>query len=357
MDHELPVTFEVITLGAMVVLLIADLLIVGRRPHVPSIKESALWVGFYVGLAVIFGVIVWGVGGVTPAAEFYAGWLMEYSLSVDNLFVFVIIMARFAVPRDQQQRVLMVGIIMALIFRAAFILAGAALIEQFTWLFYIFGAFLIYTAIQQAIPESPEEQDDYKENALIRMMRRVLPLDHHYDGAKLTTMVDGRRLFTPMIIVFLAIGSTDVLFAVDSIPAIFGITKDPFIVFATNLFALMGLRQLYFLLGGLLDRLVYLPLALSAILGFIGIKLILEALHTNTLSWINGGEGFEWAPEIPIWLSLTVIVVSLVVGTVASLIKSAHDERKEALASAEAEKTAEEESVPAEESASSDSTK
>ena len=330
MVHELPVTFEVVSLGAMLVLLIADLLIVGRRPHVPSMKESAIWVSFYVGLAVIFGVIVWVVGGINPAAEFYAGWLMEYSLSVDNLFVFVIIMARFAVPRDQQQRVLMVGIIMALIFRAAFILAGAALIEQFTWLFYIFGAFLIYTAIQQAIPEKPEEHDDYKENALIRMMRRVLPLHNQYDGAKLRTTIDGRKLFTPMIIVFLAIGSTDVLFAVDSIPAIFGITKDPFIVFATNLFALMGLRQLYFLLGGLLDRLVYLPIALSVILGFIGIKLILEALHTNSLSWINGGEGFLWAPEIPIWLSLTVIVVSLVVGTVASLLKSAHDSRNEA---------------------------
>ncbi|WP_369373360.1 TerC family protein [Promicromonospora sp. Populi] len=338
MVHELPVTFEVISLAAMVVLLVADLLIVARRPHVPSMKESAIWVGFYVGLALIFGGIIWGVGGVTPAAEFYAGWLMEYSLSVDNLFVFVIIMARFAVPRVEQQLVLMVGIIMALVLRAAFILAGAALIEQFTWLFYIFGAFLIYTAIQQAIPEKPEEHDDYKENFLIRSMRRVLPLHNQYDGAKLTTTIDGRRLFTPMIIVFLAIGSTDVLFAVDSIPAIFGITRDPFIVFATNLFALMGLRQLYFLLGGLLDRLVYLPLALSAILGFIGVKLILEALHTNTVSWINGGEGFEWAPEVPIWLSLTVIVVSLIVGTVASLIKSAHDEKIEA-ARIDAERT------------------
>jgi tellurite resistance protein TerC len=339
MVHELPVTFEAISLGAMLVLLVADLLIVGRRPHVPSMKESAIWVSFYVGLAVIFGAIVWGVGGVTPAAEFYAGWLMEYSLSVDNLFVFVIIMARFAVPREQQQRVLMVGIIMALIFRAAFILAGAALIEQFTWLFYIFGAFLIYTAIHQAMPQSEEDKDDYKENALIRQMRKVLPLHHQYDGARLRTTVDGRKLFTPLIIVFLAIGSTDVLFAVDSIPAIFGITRDPFIVFATNLFALMGLRQLYFLLGGLLDRLVYLPYALSVILGFIGIKLILEALHTNSVSWINGGHGFHWAPEIPIWLSLTVIVVSLVVGTVASLIKSARDERIEAAKEASEEAT------------------
>lgn len=344
MVHELSVTFEAIALGAMLVLLIADLLVVGRRPHLPSMKESAGWVGFYVGLAVIFGAIVWGVGGATPAAEFYAGWLMEYSLSVDNLFVFVIIMARFAVPREQQQRVLMVGIIMALIFRAAFILAGAALIEQYTWLFYIFGAFLIYTAIQQARPEKDEDKDDYKENVLIRQMRKILPLHHQYNEGRLTTHIDGKRLFTPLIIVFLAIGSTDVLFAVDSIPAIFGITKDPFIVFSTNLFALMGLRQLYFLLGGLLDRLVYLPYALSAILGFIGVKLILEALHTNSIPWVNGGEGFHWAPEIPIWLSLTVIVVSLAVGTVASLLKSSHDARTPV-------------PEPAEESAPSDSGK
>lgn len=329
MVHELPVTFEVISLGAMLALLVADLLIVGRRPHIPTMRESAIWVGFYVGLAVIFGAIVWGVGGITPAAEFYAGWLMEYSLSVDNLFVFVVIMARFAVPREQQQRVLMVGIIMALIFRAAFILAGAALIEQFSWLFYIFGAFLIYTAIHFVIDEE-ENPDDFKENALIRVMRRVLPLHHQYNGSKLTTNIDGRRLFTPMIIVFLAIGSTDVLFALDSIPAIFGVTRDPFIVFSTNLFALMGLRQLYFLLGGLLDRLVYLPIALAVILGFIGVKLILEALHTNSISWINGGEGFGWAPEVPIWLSLTVIVLSLAVGTVASLMKAARDARIEA---------------------------
>jgi tellurite resistance protein TerC len=304
--------------------------VVGRRPHVPSIKESALWVAFYVGLALAFGILLWAIGGGDPAGEFYAGWLTEYSLSVDNLFVFVIIMSRFAVPRHLQQRVLMVGIITALVLRGGFILAGAAIIEQFVWVFYIFGAFLIYTAVN--LVRGEDEADEFKENAAIRTLRRVLPLHNEYDGAKVRTVVDGKKLFTPMLIVFVAIGSTDLLFAFDSIPAIFGLTKDPFIVFTTNVFALMGLRQLYFLLGGLLERLVYLPIGLAAILGFIGVKLILEALHTNNLPFLNGGEGFEWAPEIPIWLSLLVIVGSLAVTTVASILRTRHTERLEAAA-------------------------
>jgi tellurite resistance protein TerC len=329
MTHELPQLFEVGALTAILALLLADLLIVGRRAHVPSMRESALWVSFYVGLAVVFGVIVAFVGGGAPAGEFFAGWLTEYSLSVDNLFVFVIIMSRFAVPREHQQKVLMVGIIVALVLRAGFILAGAAIIEQFVWVFYIFGAFLIYTAVKLLAGE--DESDEYKENAAIRLLRRVVPLSDRYDGARLRTVVDGRRLFTPMLIVFVAIGTTDLLFALDSIPAIFGLTKDPFIVFTTNVFALMGLRQLYFLLGGLLERLVYLPIALSVILGFIGVKLIFEAMHENTLPFINGGHHIEWAPEIPIWLSLSVIIGSLVVATVASLIRTAHTARLEAL--------------------------
>jgi tellurite resistance protein TerC len=329
MTHELPQLFEVGALTAILALLLADLLIVGRRAHVPSMRESALWVSFYVGLAVVFGVIVAFVGGGAPAGEFFAGWLTEYSLSVDNLFVFVIIMSRFAVPREHQQKVLMVGIIVALVLRAGFILAGAAIIEQFVWVFYIFGAFLIYTAVKLLAGE--DESDEYKENAAIRLLRRVVPLSDRYDGARLRTVVDGRKLFTPMLIVFVAIGTTDLLFALDSIPAIFGLTKDPFIVFTTNVFALMGLRQLYFLLGGLLERLVYLPIALSVILGFIGVKLIFEAMHENTLPFINGGHHIEWAPEIPIWLSLSVIIGSLVVATVASLIRTAHTARLEAL--------------------------
>src|SRR5918998_522166 len=309
MIHELPFWFEVASLTAVLVILAADLVIVGRRPHVPSMKESALWVAFYVGLAIAFGAVVAIVGGGAPAGEFYAGWLTEYSLSIDNLFVFVIIMSRFAVPRQQQQRVLMVGIIIALVLRAMFILAGAAIIERFTAIFYLFGAFLIYTAVKLVAGE--DDDAEFKENPAIRVLRRVVPLSDDYDGAKVRTVVDGKRVFTPMLVVFVAIGSTDLLFAFDSIPAIFGLTKDPFIVFTTNVFALIGLRQLYFLLGRLLERLVYLPIALAVILGFIGVKLILEALHTNSLPFINGGHRLHRAPEIPIWLSLAVIVGSL----------------------------------------------
>ncbi|MFF2451442.1 TerC family protein [Isoptericola sp. NPDC058082] len=320
MIHELPIWFEWASLAALIVLLAVDLAIVGRRPHVPSMKESGLWVGFYVALALVFGLVVLAVGGSAPAGEFYAGWLTEYSLSVDNLFVFVIIMSRFAVPKQHQQMVLMVGIIIALVLRGAFILAGAAILEQFVWVFYLFGAFLIYTAVK--LVAGGDDEEEFKENVAIRLLRRVLPVSKEYDGAKVRTVVDGKKLFTPMLVVFVAIGSTDLLFALDSIPAIFGLTKDPFIVFTANIFALMGLRQLYFLLGGLLERLVYLPIALAVILGFIGVKLILEALHTNTLPFINGGEHVAWAPEIPIWLSLTVILGSIAIATVASLAKT-----------------------------------
>ena len=320
---DLPVWFEIGSFVFLGLLLLADLLIVARRPHLPSMKESTVWVIFYVGLALLFGLAMLAFAGGQAAGEFYAGWLTEYSLSVDNLFVFVIIMARFSVPRDYQQKVLMVGIIIALVLRGIFILAGAALIVRFSWLFYIFGAFLIYTAIKLAKQQGEEEE--FEENALIRRMRKVLPISEDYDGAKVRTTVDGKRMWTPMIIVFLAIGSTDLLFALDSIPAIFGLTREAFIVFTANIFALMGLRQLYFLLGGLLERLIYLSLGLSAILGFIGIKLILEAMHENSLPFINGGEPIEWAPTIPIWLSLTVIIGVMALAVVASLLKARND--------------------------------
>jgi tellurite resistance protein TerC len=326
--QELPTWFEVGTLVALVGLLLADLLIVGRRPHVPSTKESALWVGFYVALAVVFGVVMLLIpgGGPEPSSEFFAGWITEYSLSVDNLFVFVIIMSRFAVPAEDQQKVLMVGILIALVLRGIFILLGAAVIERFSWVFYIFGAFLIYTAVKLVLDRN--EDEEYEDNALIRRMRKVLPLTEHYDGAKVRTVVDGKKLFTPMVIVFFAIGSTDLLFALDSIPAIFGLTEDPFLVYTANIFALMGLRQLYFLLGGLLDRLVYLSIGLAVVLGGIGVKLVLEALHTNELPFLNGGEPFSWAPEVPIWVSLVFIVVVLVITTVASLLRSRQLERR-----------------------------
>jgi tellurite resistance protein TerC len=317
---DLPTWFTIATFVGLTALLLGDLAIVARRPHEPSVKEATLWVSFYVTLALLFGLVILAVSGGQSATEFYAGWLTEYSLSVDNLFVFVIIMARFQVPRKLQQEALMVGIIIALVLRGIFILLGAAVIERFTWVFYIFGAFLVYTAIN--LVRHRDEEDEYEENAFIRRMRKVLPITQDYHGSKIRITENGKKFWTPMIVVFLALGTTDLLFALDSIPAIFGLTKEPFIVFTANVFALMGLRQLYFLLGGLLKRLVYLSLGLAVILAFIGVKLIMEALHTNELPFINGGEHIEWVPEIPIWLSLTVILGVLVVATVASLVKT-----------------------------------
>jgi tellurite resistance protein TerC len=317
---ELPVWFEVATFVGLTVLLLADLAIVARRPHEPSVKEASLWVSFYVALALLFGVVFLLVTNGTLATEFYAGWLTEYSLSVDNLFVFVIIMARFQVPRKLQQEALMVGIIIALVLRGIFILLGAAVIERFTWVFYIFGAFLVYTAIN--LVRSRGDEEDYEENAFIRRMRKVLPITKDFHESKIRVTKDGKTYWTPMIVVFLALGTTDLLFALDSIPAIFGLTREPFIVFTANVFALMGLRQLYFLLGGLLKRLVYLSLGLAVILAFIGVKLILEAVHDNSLPFINGGEHIEAVPAIPIWLSLSVILGVLVIATVASLLKT-----------------------------------
>ncbi|HEX2073754.1 MAG TPA: TerC family protein [Geodermatophilus sp.] len=308
------------TFVGLTLLLLADLALVARRPHEPSMKEATLWVSFYVALALIFGAALWGFTNAQFATEFYAGWLTEYSLSVDNLFVFVIIMARFRVPRHLQQEVLMVGIIIALVLRGVFILAGAALISRFTWVFYIFGAFLVYTAIN--LVRHRGEDEDYEENAFIRQMRRVLPMTAEFQGSKLRVVERGKKVWTPMIVVFLALGTTDLIFALDSIPAIFGLTREPFIVFTANVFALMGLRQLYFLLGGLLKRLVYLSLGLAVVLAFIGVKLVLEALHENTLPFINNGEHIDAVPTIPIWLSLSIILGVLLVATVASLLKT-----------------------------------
>ncbi len=318
---NVPLWVWLTTIAGFTALLLVDLVIVARRPHEVGMREASIWVTFYIALAVVFGLAVLALSGPRYAGEFFAGWLTEYSLSVDNLFVFVIIMARFAVPRAYQQTVLLVGIVLALVMRGIFIAAGAAAIARFSWVFYIFGAFLIYTAVKLA-SHGEESDEDFKENVVLRFVERVLPTTKEYDGTKLVTTLDGRRVVTPMLIVMIAIGSTDLLFALDSIPAIFGLTKEPFIVFTANAFALMGLRQLYFLLGGLLERLVYLSLGLALILGFIGVKLILEALHTNELPFINGGHHVEWAPEIPIWLSLTVIIGTLVVTTVASLAKT-----------------------------------
>ena len=318
---ELPIWFEVGSLVVLTLILIADLLLVLKRPHIPSFRESTLWVVFYVALALIFALLMLVFAGGEFAGQFVVGWLTEYSLSIDNLFVFVIIMARFSVPKKMQQEVLMVGILLALLFRGVFILLGAQLIENFSWIFYIFGAWLVWTAIQQAFLHR-EESAEESEGMVVRMLRKRVRISDDYDGMKFKTTVDGTRMFTPILIVFIAIGTTDLLFALDSIPAIFGITQSAFIVFTANVFALMGLRQLYFLLGGLLERLEYLKYGIAFILAFIGVKLVFHALHVNELPFLNGGQPIEWAPEISTWASLGVIVAAMAVATIASLIKA-----------------------------------
>lgn len=315
---ETPVWFIAASLIAFVVFFVFDVLVAGRRPHIPSAGECARHIAFFVGAALVFGALMWLVAGVSPALEFYSGWLTEYSLSIDNLFVFVLIMANFAVPKELQKLVLSVGIAVALVLRGVCIVLGAAVIERFTWVFFLFGAVLLVSAVK-LVCGLDDGGEEYHDNAAIRGCRRVLRLSGDYEGSRLRVCRGGVWYWTPLLVVFVAIGTTDVLFACDSIPAIFGLTKDPFIVFATNVFALLGLKQLYFLLGALLDRLVYLPLGLSVVLGFIGVKLVLEALAGNTLPFINGGRPVSWVPEIPTWLSLTVIVLSLTIASLASL--------------------------------------
>ena len=316
-QHSIPVWFEIATIAVLVAILLIDVFVIARRPHEPSTKESALWVGFYALLAVIFGTFLAFTSDGTRASEFFAGWLTEYSLSIDNLFVFVIIMARFAVPKKYQQEVLMFGIIMSLILRAIFIFLGVAILNAFSGIFYIFGAFLIYTAIHQLFRS--EDTDEESESKLTKFLSKRIAYTETYDGMKLRTMVDGKKTFTPIIVVFITLALTDVMFAFDSIPAIFGITTDGFIVLTANIFALMGLRQLYFLLGSLIERLRYLEYGISAILAFIGFKLVSHAMHVNELPFINGGKHIDWAPEISTETSLIVIVVCLVVSAGASL--------------------------------------
>ena len=316
---ETPLAFEIATFAVLAVFFVVDLFIIGRKPHVPSTKECVQHIAFFVVMALIFGGLMWFFAGSKPAIEFYSGWLTEYSLSIDNLFVFVIIMSNFAVPKELQKFVLSVGITVALVLRGMFILVGAAIISRFTWVFFLFGAFLIVTAIK--LVAGGDEDEEYHENALIHALRKVIKIADEYDGEKLRTIKNGVKHWTPMLIVFLTIGTTDVMFAFDSIPAIFGLTKDPFIVFTSNVFALLGLQQLYFLLGELLDKLVYLPLGLSVVLGFIGVKLIMEALHGNSLPFLNGGQPISWVPEVPTWLSLVVIVLAIGGAALASVIK------------------------------------
>ncbi|MGC5628027.1 TerC family protein [Georgenia sp. Z1344] len=303
---------------AAVILTMITIDIVGhvRTPHEPTLKEAAWWSVAYIAMGVAFGFVVWYFWGSGFAGEYFAGYVTEKSLSIDNLFVFVIIIAGFRVPRKYQQEALLVGIIIALVLRLVFILIGAALVERFVWIFFIFGAFLLYTAISQARQgvEKPGDDEEYQENWFIRFTRRILPVTDGFEGGKLIARHGGKTFITPLLLCIIALGAADVMFAVDSIPAIFGITQEAYLVFAANAFSLLGLRQLYFLIDGLLDRLVYLHYGLAAILGFIAIKLLIHAFH--------GYEMLEAIPEPSIAFSLSFIVVALVITVVASLAKS-----------------------------------
>ncbi|WP_081788727.1 TerC family protein [Candidatus Blastococcus massiliensis] len=322
---DVPFWVWAVTVGAIVGMLVFDFYGHVRTPHAPTLRESATWSAIYVGIAVVFGLLVLLFYGGTFGGEYFAGYITEKSLSVDNLFVFVLIMASFAVPRELQQKVLLFGIAFALFLRTIFIFIGAAAINNFSWIFYIFGGFLIYTAWAQARSGGHDDDEQFKENLFLRLTRKAVPTTPDYDGDRMLTKISGKRHITPLAIALVAIGSADILFAVDSIPAIFGLTQETYLVFTANAFALLGLRQLFFLIDGLLDRLVYLAYGLAVILGFIGIKLLIHALHENELPFINGGEHVTAIPEIPTWLSLSVILVTLLVTTVASLAKNKRD--------------------------------
>ncbi|MEC5185023.1 tellurite resistance protein TerC [Cryobacterium sp. MP_3.1] len=316
---DIPGYVWLLTILGIVALLTFDFFFHVRKAHEPTLPEAAKWSAIYVGIAIVFGLGVLFFGGGTLGTEYFAGYITEKALSVDNLFVFLIIMASFKVPRADQQKVLLFGIVFALIARTGFIFLGAALINSFAWLFYLFGAFLIYTAVKLLKPEAESDEAD---NFIIRLAKRLFHTTERYDGDKLFTMENGKKVMTPMLLVMVAIGGTDLLFALDSVPAIFGLTQNVYIVFTATAFSLMGLRQLYFLIDGLLDRLIYLSYGLAAILGFIGIKLVLHALHENTLPFINGGEHVP-VFEISTGVSLAVIIGVLTVTVIASLVSPA----------------------------------
>ncbi len=309
----------IITIAVTIAFFVYEFFAHVRTPHEPSLGEAARWSAFYIGLALLFGVGVGLLSGWQYGGEYLAGYLTEKALSVDNLFVFLMIMTAFAVPREYQQKVLMIGIVIALVMRGVFIAAGAALIENFSWVFYLFGALLLVLAYRQV---APNHGADPSQNLFVRVTRRLFPVTDDYHGDRLTVRLGGRRHLTPLALTIVAIGFIDLLFALDSIPAIYGLTEEAYLVFTANAFALMGLRQLYFLIGGLLERLVYLAQGLAVILAFIGVKLVLHALHVNEVPFINGGQPVPWAPEIPIWFSLLFIAGTLAIAAVASLIRT-----------------------------------
>jgi tellurite resistance protein TerC len=309
----------IITIAVTIAFFVYEYFAHVRIPHEPTIAESARWSAFYIALALLFGVGIGSVSGWTFGGEYFAGYLTEKALSIDNLFVFLLVMSAFAVPKMYQQKVLMIGIVIALILRGGFIAVGAALIENLSWIFYIFGALLLFLAYKQAFAH---HDADPANNRFMRFVRKHLPVTDEYHEDRLTVVKDGKRFVTPMFLTIIAIGFIDLIFAVDSIPAIYGLTNEAYIVFTANAFALMGLRQLFFLIGGLLERLVFLAQGLAVILAFIGVKLVFHALHVNELPFINGGQPLLWVPEIPTSLSLLFIASTITVATVASLIAS-----------------------------------
>ena len=308
-----------VTIAFILALLAYDFFFHVRKAHEPTIKEAAIWSAVYVGIALLFGLVILFWDGTQFAAEYYGGYITEKALSVDNLFVFLIIMASFRVPREDQQKVLLFGIIFAIIARTVFIFLGAAAIERWSWVFYLFGLILIYTAGNLIKGEiTDKEEEDEANNIVVRLAKKMFNTVDYYDGDKLFTVENGKKVMTPMLLVMVAIGGTDILFALDSIPAIFGLTQEAYIVFTATAFSLMGLRQLYFLIDGLLDRLIYLSWGLSIILAFIGVKLLLHALHSNTLPFVNDGQPVH-VVEVGIELSLAVIVGVLIITVLASL--------------------------------------
>lgn len=316
---EISPTVWAVTIVVILGLLAFDFFFHVRKAHIPTLKEAAVWSAIYVGIAVAFGVLLWvTTEGHQMGVEYFNGYILEKALSVDNLFVFLVIIGSFKVPREDQQKVLLFGIVFALISRSLFIFLGKAAIEAAQWVFYLFGIFLLWTAVHMLMPE--KEDADKADNFIIRFVKRVLPTSEHYDGDKLVTVENGKRVLTPMLLVMLAIGGTDILFAFDSIPAIYGVTENVYLVFTATAFSLMGLRQLYFLIDGFLDRLVYLKFGLTAILAFIGVKLIIHALHKNDVPFINGGEPVHVIPEIDPFTSLYVIIGILTLTVVASLL-------------------------------------
>lgn len=321
-------------LGAITILLISfDIVGHVRKPHAPTLKEAGIWSAIYVGFALIFAGVIWAIYGGIYAGEFIAGYFTEKSLSVDNLFVFIIIMSAFRVPREYQQKALLYGVAMALVLRLVFILIGAAIIERFSWVFYLFGIWLLYTAYSQArqgIQTHTEVGGEYHEPKFVSLVRKVFPVTDGFMGQRLVYRHNHHSYITPMFLVVLALGGADMMFAFDSIPAIFGLTSEAYLVFAANVFALIGLRQLYFLIDGLLERLAYLHYGLAVILAFIGVKLVLHAIHDNTLPFVNGGQPVEGVPDIGIGLSLGVIFVTIIVTVVASLLKSRRDQKQAA---------------------------